>query len=391
MTLALQRNSLANENSAPSPNPKTKKIVIVGAGIVGVTLSYHLSRRNDIAVTLLERDTPGAGASGHSFAWANAFGKDPREYHTLNRRSLDMWYRLAHQLNEDIGIRYGGEMRWESNPQRAAQLRQRIQQIQTWGYPCRCITRDEMLTLEPHLQPGAVLAASLSEADVHIETDTFIGVCLQRACSVGAVVHSQAEVTGFVVRNGSITAVKTADAEFPCDVVVLAGGVQTTDLAFLAEVHIPQQRSPGIVIKTTPCAEVLHNVAVIHAPPTDENHQHLHLRQLTDGSLRIGQGTQEGINRDDSQQHADALLARAKSYFPAIADAKAIPTPVGYRPMPLDGFPVLGFAEAVPNLYIALMHSGVTLAPLVGEMATLEIVDGVRVDWFAPYRPERFG
>lgn len=377
--------------SNSSPNSKTKKVVIVGAGIIGATLAYHLSQRDGIDVTLLERDIPGAGASGHSFAWANAFGKDPREYHTLNRRSLDMWYRLAHQLGTDIGIHYGGEMRWENNPQRAAQLRERVRQIQTWGYPCRLITRDEMLALEPHLHPGPVLAASLSEADVHIETDAFIDVCLQRASEAGAILHAQTSVTSFVIRNGNIAAVKTTDGEFPCDVVVLASGVQTTELASLAQVNIPQQRSPGIVIKTTPCAEVLRNVAVIHAPAMDEKHQHLHLRQLSDGSLRIGQGTQEGINRDDSQQHADALLARTKAYLPAIADAKAIPTPVGYRPMPLDGFPVLGFTKAVPNLYIMLMHSGVTLAPLVGEMATIEIADDVQVDWFASYRPERFG
>ena len=370
---------------------KAKKIVIVGAGIIGATLGYHLSQRKGITVTLLERDVPGAGASGHSFAWANAFGKAPRDYHTLNRRSLDMWYRLAHHLDADIGIHYGGEMRWENNPQRAAQLGERIQQIQAWGYPCRLITADEMLALEPHLHPGAVLAASLSEADIHIETDTFIDVCLQRASEADAVVHAQTSVTGFVIRNGSIAAVKTTHGEFPCDVVVLASGVQTTELASLVQVNIPQQRSPGIVIKTTPCAEVLHNVAIIHAPSIDEHHQHLHLRQLADGSLRIGQGTQEGINRDDSQQHADALLARAKTYLSAIADAKAIPTPVGYRPMPLDGFPVLGFTASVPNLYITLMHSGVTLAPLVGEMATLEIVDSAEVDWFAPYRPDRFG
>ena len=372
-------------------NSKIKKVVIIGAGIVGATLGYHLSRRRGTAVTLLERDVPGAGASGHSFAWANAFGKDPREYHTLNRRSLDMWYRLAHQIDKDIGIHYGGEMRWENDPQRAAQLRERIQQIQTWGYPCRLITADEMLALEPHLHPGAVLAASLSEADIHIETDTFIDVCLRRACEAEAVVYAQTNVTGFVIRDGNIAAVKTTNGEFSCDVAVLASGVQTTKLASLVQVHIPQQRSPGIVIKTTPCAGVLHNVAIIHAPSADTHHQHLHLRQLADGSLRIGQGTQEGINRDDSQQHADALLDRAKAYLPAIADAKAIPTPVGYRPMPLDGFPVLGFTETVPNLYIALMHSGVTLAPLVGEMATLEIADGVQVDWFGPYRPERFG
>ena len=373
-----------------SYSSQTKKVVIVGAGIIGATLAYLMARRDGITVTLLERDVPGAGASEHSFAWVNAFGKGPREYHTLNRRSLDMWYRLAHQLGTDVGIRYGGEMRWENTPERATQLRQRIRQIQRWGYPCRLITPEEMLALEPHLHPGAVLAVSLSEADIHVETDAFINICLQRACEAGAVVHSQTTVTGFVIRKGSVAAVKAADAEFPCDVVVLASGVQTTELASLTQVHIPQQRSPGIVIKTTPCAEVLQNVAVIHAPAIDGNHQHLHLRQLSDGSLRIGQGTQEGINRDDSQQHADALLDRARAYLPAIADAKAIPTPVGYRPMPLDGFPVLGFTEAVPNLYITLMHSGVTLAPLVGEMATLEIVDGVQVDWFVSYRPDRF-
>ena len=375
------------------------KIVIVGAGVIGAAIAYHLSQRNGIAVTVLERDVSGTGASGHSFAWVNAFGKEPRDYHTLNRRSLDMWYRLAHQLDADIGIHYGGEMRWENDPQRATQLRQRIRQIQTWGYPCRLITRDEILALEPHLHPGTVSAASFSEADIHIETDRFIDVCLQRARERGTVVHPQTCVTGFVIRNGSVAAIKTSDAEFPCDAVVLASGVQTTELASLAKTHIPQQRSPGIVIKTTSCAEILHNVAVIHAPGSppvtgkgqkDENYQSLHLRQLSDRSLRIGQGTQEEINRDDSQQHADALLARARAYLPAIADAEAIPTPVGYRPMPLDGFPVLGFTEAVQNLYIALMHSGVTLAPLVGEMATLEIADGARVDWFTPYRPERF-
>lgn len=369
---------------------KTTKIVIVGAGVIGACLAYHLSLRPQNIVTVLERDIPGAGASGHSFAWVNAFGKDPRDYHTLNRRSLDMWYRLAHELDADIGIHYGGEMRWESGTERAAQLERRIQQLQTWGYPCKLITREEMFALEPELSPGALFAASHSEADIHIETDKFIAVCLERAQESGAIVHSKTCVTDFVIRNGRIAAVKATDTEYKCDVVVLASGIQTTELASLAGLHIPQQLSPGIVIKTTPCTPVLKSVAVIHAPPVDDNHQHLHLRQLADSTLRIGQGTQEGINRDESQEHADALLAQAKTYLPAIADAEAIPTPVGYRPMPLDGFPILGFTAAVPNLYIALMHSGVTLAPLVGEMATMEIVDGVRIDWFSPYRLERF-
>ena len=59
--------------------------------------------------------------------------------------------------------------------------------------------------------------------------------------------------------------------------------------------------------------------------------------------------------------------------------------------MPLDGYPTLGYATEAPNLYIALTHSGVTLAPVISQLAALEICEGVRADAvLAPYRPERF-
>ncbi len=371
-----------------STNPKN--IVIIGAGVIGASIAYNLSLRSKYHITILERDTPGSGATGHSFAWVNAFGKDPRDYHTLNRRSLDMWYRLERQFDEDIGIHYGGEMRWECTNERAQQLAERIRQLQTWGYPCRLISRDEMIELEPDLCPGDIVTASYSDADIHIETDKFIGVCLEKACENGSEVITDTNVTDFTIDNDKIKTVITTNTAYPCDIVILASGIETTQLASRVGVSIPQQCSPGIVIKTTPCQKVLHNVSVIHAPPVRENFQNLHLRQLSDGTLRIGQGTQEGINRDDSQRQADTLLEYAKVHLPRIGNAQAIPTPIGYRPMPLDGYPIIGFTKALQNMYIALMHSGVTLAPLVGEMVTLEIADSVDVDWFKPYRLERF-
>lgn len=374
----------------PMTSSNSKDIVIIGAGVIGASIAFHLSQRTDHNITILERNTPGSGASEHSFAWVNAFGKDPRDYHTLNRRSLDMWYRLERQLDEDIGIHHGGEMRWEKSKKRAEQLQDRIRQLQAWGYPCRLISRHEMLELEPGLCTSDVSAASYSYADIHIETDKFIEVCLENARESGTEVISNTNVIDFTIHNEEVKNVVTTDAEYSSDYVVLASGVETTQLASKVGVHVPQQQSPGIVIKTTRCPKVLHNVAVIHAPPIQDNLHNLHLRQLTDGTLRIGQGTQEGINRDDSQQHADEILRNAKDYLPSIGNACAIPTPIGYRPMPLDGYPIIGFTKAIKNMYITLMHSGVTLAPLVGEMATIEIVDCVEVDWFKPYRLERF-
>ena len=371
-------------------------VVVVGAGILGASIAYCLSRRNNVNVTVLEKSKPGSGASGHSFAWLNSFGKDPVSYHNLNCRSMDMWHQFANGLEQDIGFHCGGQLRWENTDEGAEALRQRVKQLQVWGYACRLISAAEMRELEPGLFPGAVKAASLSQADGCVEPPKVVEACLEKARERGGAVQIQASVTGMSVRNGSntsrqIKAVRTPSDEIDCDVVVLAGGVHTTQLAAMAGVRIPQQESPGVVARTTPCQPVLNSVSVIHAPRIDVSRQDVHFRQASDGTLMIGQGSQESLNRDDSREHADELLARAKHYLPSIDGVSAISVPVGYRPMPIDGFPVTGFVSSVPNLYIAVMHSGVTLAPLVGELATLEIVDGVRVEMLNSYRPERFG
>ena len=396
-----------------SSDAKKLRIIVVGAGIVGASIAYHLSRCKDVAVTVLERDEPCAGASGHSFAWLNSFGKDPVSYHHFNRRSMDIWDRFARRLRSDrsprcaglggdLDLHWGGELRWESTPERVEALRQRIKQLQAWGYPIRIISSDELHELEPGLSPGPVTTASFSEIDGRVDPLKVIEACLQRAGEDGTVVHTQTPVTELCLdRRGKIEAVNTPSGEISCDVVVLANGTATTELAATAGVHIPQQHSPGVVIRTDPQPPILQNVSVLHLPPIDEDRcrfiehprfagHEIHLRQSADGTLAIGQGSQESVDQDDSQEHADALLSRAVHYLPALAGARAIPTPVGYRPMPIDELPVMGFCDAAPNLYIALMHSGVTLAPLVGELATLEIVEGARVEMLAPYRPGRF-
>jgi glycine/D-amino acid oxidase-like deaminating enzyme len=368
--------------------------VVIGAGIIGASLAYHLSRRG-CTVIVLERHRPGQGASGHSFAWLNSFDKHPVFYHDLNRRSMDMWHRFAYDLGLDLGLHWGGEMRWVHTQEKATELRQRIAQLQEWGYPNRLIDADELAELEPGVSPGPIAAASFGPIDGQVEPPLVVDACLQHAQSARTKVYTDTTVTGLrLSRNGHTTPhvieVQTSQGALPCDAVVLAAGTATTALAAMAGVHIPQQESPGVVIRTDSRPRLLQTVSVLHTPPIDAQRPEIHVRQLSNGTLMIGEGSQESLNRDDSQAHADELLARATHYLPALAGAHAIPVPVGYRPMPADGLPVLGFTETVPNLYVALMHSGVTLAPLVGEWATLEIVDGARLHHFASYRPERF-
>ena len=378
----------------PRPLGGRRHVVVVGAGIIGASIALQLTRRS-IAVTVLDRTEPGSGASSHSFAWINATGKSPDSYHAFNRRSMELWGRFARELEEDVGLTWGGYLQWESTPEGAAILRARTAELQSWGYPCRMIEEREIHDLEPEIVTGPVVAAALNEVDGHVDPQRVVDACLLRATEAGAIVQRNCPATGLIkVENSDgetlVEGVQTAIGEIPCDVVVLAAGVETTALAEMAGISMPQEYSPGVVVRTDPQPPLLRTVSVLYAPQVDSRHTEIHLRQMADGVIQIGEGTQESLSRDDSQGHANDLLARATKFLPALAGAKAFPVPVGVRPMPRDGFPVIGFPNSAPNLYIALMHSGVTLAPLTAELAVMEIVDGVRVEELGPYRPDRF-
>ena len=375
-------------------NDRGLRVVVVGAGIVGASIAFNLSLRN-VELTVVDSHQPGAGATGHSFAYINAFGKDPRHYHDLNRRSMDAWERFTRRLGTDIGLRWGGKMSWESTLQGAEELERRVKQVQAWGYASRMIDEPEMLGLEPGLSPGTVCATALNSAEGHVDAPKAARVCIERVRQRGGTVCPDTQVTGLKLGQNGVAAsrvvsVETADGAISCDAVVLAAGLGTTQITASVAIDIPQQESPGVVIRTDPQPPVFRKISVMYAPAIDENHGQIHLRQMSDGTLMIGEGSQESLARDDSQEHADQLLSRARHFLPALSGARATPVPVGYRPMPMDGLPILGFTQEVPNLYVALMHSGVTLAPIVGELSVNEIVDGARVDILAPYRLERF-
>lgn len=367
-------------------------VTVVGAGIVGSAIAYSLAKRG-VAVTVLDKGRPGCGATSHSFAWINATAKHPVSYHNFNQRSLGMWDRFARGLDADVGLRWGGQLEWAATPEGATELMSRGAQLQAWGYPCHIIDGDRMAQLEPGLSPRQVTAAIYSELDGMVEPTLAAEACIRAAAKHGAAVRLETEVTGLKTMAGSntVNAVVTGGENIATDVVVLAGGVDNTQLAAMAGITILQQDSPGVVIRTNPIPQpLLAATSVLYAPPLEPGRPEIHLRQCLDGTAMIGEGSQESLARDDTQEHANELLARATEYVPGLKGASAIPVPVGYRPMPLDGFPVVGFSPDAPNVYLALTHSGVTLAPLMAQLATMEIVDEAQVDLLSDYRPSRF-
>jgi glycine/D-amino acid oxidase-like deaminating enzyme len=198
------------------------------------------------------------------------------------------------------------------------------------------------------------------------------------------------------LQGGKLVAVETNLGSIKADKLVLATGAQPdTGLRFAAS-DIPQRSTPGIIVTSKPMPRCINRI--ISAPG-------IHMHQRDDGRLVIGE--QEGAPKNEAhalrlaarpnhypdpiiaEQHAARMFAVARRFAPCTADAVVESVRIGWRPLPVDGHPVLGASEARPDVYLAIMHSGVTLAPIVGQLAAHELIDGVEVERLQKFRPGR--
>jgi glycine/D-amino acid oxidase-like deaminating enzyme len=353
-----------------------RHIVICGAGIIGASLAYHLAKRG-ARVTIIDAQHPAAGATSKSFGWLNAtFSKRPRSYFDFSMLGIAGWHRLELELNGELPVQWGGSVAWFPPGADAEQLRADVQHHRQWGYATRLIDDAEVRQLLPHVAPGPIGTACHSEPEGAVDPIRAVTVLLEHARQFGAEVRYPCQVTGID------QAVHTNQGAIQADTIVLACGVNSPQLAQLAGAKVPLKDAPGVLVHTTPQPPVIDRI--VQAPG-------VHFRQKLDGRIIIGGQIVAGAGTASTDiADSQEIFREASRYLPALADAAIEQVTLGYRVMPADEYPILGFAEARPNLYVAATHSGVTLAPVIGELAAIEILDGTPQPQLAPYRPSRF-
>jgi glycine/D-amino acid oxidase-like deaminating enzyme len=365
---------------------------VIGGGIVGASVALHLAQAG-ASVTVFEKTAPASGATSKSFAWLNAGGSDPH-YRELRMQSLSAYHELDKQLQLDIT--WGGYLSWESEPGAAAKMRAEALEYDRTGYPMKTLSAEDFAAIAPNLTPGSFETAVYSGVDGHIDPVSVTYKLLDQARKHGARILHPCEVTELKLSGDRLTGVVTTQGEFELDRLVIAGGVDTPDIAAKVGYVAPLKHSPGILAHSAPMPRDLRTVIYGND---------IHFKQMPNGRIVAADSAyapetpvhsdilRERLdfpNEETRVMHGRRILEKVPTVLPSARNAELDRLTLGFRPLPEDDYPIVGFVPGTADVYIAVMHSGVTLAPIMGRMISHEIFDDVSVESLAPYRPGRF-
>jgi len=354
---------------------KAQHIVVVGAGIIGASIARALARTG-MRVTVLAEQTGGV-ATAASFAWINASWGNPEPYFHLRHNAMAEWKKLAVEL-PGLPVRWCGSLCWDVSPD---DLHAYATGHGRWGYDIREVGQEEIARLEPELVDHPKLAVAVLEEGA-VEPVAAARLLIADAQAHGATLIDNTSVKMLAEQNGRVIGVKTSAGEISADMVVLAAGSAVEKLAASVGITIPLKTPPGLIVHSRPTRQRLNGLVI--APD-------LHMRQTMAGRIIAGGDFAGSDPGNDPDATAGALFARVKAMLRRSEDLALEFHTIGYRPTPVDELPIIGRTMACNGLYVAVMHSGVTLAPLVGTMVAGEISTQLPDERLASYRPERFG
>lgn len=351
-----------------------RDIIVVGGGIVGASIAWHLVTAG-AKVRLIAEKTGGV-ATPTSFAWINASWGNPEPYYRLRTRSMAEWTRLAKEV-PGVQLGWCGGLCWDLPRD---ELHTYAREHAKWGYDIREVSADEAARLEPAVKILPDFALHVRDEGAAEPVAATLAM-IESAGDRGLEVLDGVTVSGLETTGGRVTGVQTSGGILTADAVVIASGVNTPKLAASAGITVPIEAPPGLIVHSKPVPKLLNGLVIA---------TELHVRQTQEGRIIAGSdfgGTDPG---NDPEGAARDLFAKLRAFLKGGEALELDFYTVGYRPTPKDGFPILGQAAGVEGLYLAVTHSGVTLAPAIGRFAADEILTGQKEPLLAPYRLSRF-
>ncbi len=351
-----------------------RKIIVVGSGIIGASIAWHLAKAG-ANVTVIDAGEGGGVATRNSWAWINASWGNPEAYFRLRERAMLEWRRVDREV-PGLQVDWCGGLLWDLP---AEKLEDYAKEHGAWGYGIRRVNRAEVLRIEPNIKQPPDFALHVAEEGKVEPLPTALAL-LNGAQALGATFLRNSPVGWLEEKNGRVVGVFINDGVLHADDVVVAAGAGAAALLASIGISMDLTAPPGLLVHSKPTSEVLHGLVM-----TPE----LHVRQTSAGRLVAGSDFSGSVMLDDVALAASDLYRKVQDMVAGTEKVGLDFHTLGYRPTPADGFPVIGRPKNMEGLYVAVMHSGVTLAPAIGLFTTGEILDGRRDALIEPYHPDR--
>ncbi|MCC7276125.1 MAG: FAD-binding oxidoreductase [Alphaproteobacteria bacterium] len=364
------------------------KVIVIGAGVVGASAAYRLAAAG-ADVLVLEARRIGGGTSGVSFAYTNATHKPPRPYHDINVAGMRAHAALKDEFGSTPWWHGGGNVEWFLTADEQAEQRRNAERLTDWGYAVEWITPRELREMEPDIDPALIgdgpIAWYVEEG--WLDPVVYAGHMMRAAMRHGAKVECGVRVVDVVLAGSRVTGVRTADGTVHgADVVVNCAGRWANDAVAAVGLQIPLAPTVGLLVFTPPTPSTLSRV--LHSP-------HLQVRPDGAGRLMLHWGGADREMTPDTpatptMPWAKEMLERARALLPVIGDVGVEAARITIRPIPGDGFSCIGPVPRNEGYYLAITHSGATMAPFLGACVADEIVGGKTRSELETVRPSRF-
>lgn len=371
----------------------TQRIAVIGAGVLGLSVAHRLALQG-AQVTLFDKGVPGAGTSQISFAWVNANGKSPESYHRLNEAGIHAHKRLQRDAGAQAPwLLETGTWEWATDPAVQAQLEKRLQSLSALGYPWQPVSRDALLAHFPELQLASpVQQAFFFPSECLLYPSLLIGWLLSQVKRSGGRIVTQQEVVS-IAEHADGAALELASGEqWRGDRIILATGRWSPEL--LTQLGLTLAMTDANRPDRVACSFLAHTDPLPIQINSNIISPELNVRPDGGGRLML-----QALDLDDYADPArpasvDGLigqefLRRLRRMFSQTQGARLASIEVGQRSRPADGLPAMGYVTSRQRVYLMATHSGMTLAPLLGELVAEEVMAGRRSSMLADFAPQR--
>ena len=377
-------------SAGPPSLPVRAQVVIVGGGIVGCSIAYHLTRRGLTDVVIVEQGQLTSGTTWHAAGLVSQL----KSSHSLTRLatySARLFEDLEAETGQATGYRAPGSISVASDAERWEELLRGKSMAGTVGVEIAEIELDQARELCPLLNIDDLVGAlHIPQDGITSPVDTTMALA-KGAKARGARVFEGVAVTGLEVTDDRITGVDTERGRIEAETVVLAGGMWTRQLAATIGVNVPLQACEHFYIVTEPIANFSTETAVRDMPTVRDPTNHTYFKEET-GKIMAGffepRGkiwNLDGIPRDfafgtlpEDWDHVGPIFERAIHRMPALGEAGLqlfFNGPESFTP---DGVYYLGESPEVDRCFVAAGFNsvGIQSAGGVGWVMADWIIDG---------------